>query len=1080
MAASSRYQKYTQLEHILARPDTYVGSLERDIERQWVLNADKTGMVLKTIEHVPGLFKIYDEILVNAIDQAATDPTLDSIRVTIDDDVVTVVNTGAGIPIEIHDKERMYIPEMIFGELLTSSNYDDSVKRTVGGRNGYGAKLANVFSSEFHLEVVDVGSQQKLSMTWTDNMRSKTKPVVSKKSCTKGYVKISFRPDFAKFGMAGLDADTLALFEKRVYDACACTPSRVSVYYNGKKLGYKNFEKYVDLYIGNRKDTVRIHESGRRWDVAVCHSSEGYRQVSFVNGINTSMGGTHVDHVVRKVVAKVMEKILAKNPNSQVKSTFVKEHMFVFVKATLENPSFSSQTKTECTLKPQSFGSSFECSEDFTKRLLKLGILDDALALARHKEMRELSKTDGKKRSTIKGIPKLDDANFAGTSRSEQCTLILTEGDSAKAFAVSGLSVVGRDYYGIFPLRGKMLNVREATAKQLVDNAEINALKQILGLQQGREYTSLSELRYGKIDILTDADVDGSHIKGLVINFFHTFWPSLLRFPTFVQATVTPVLKVSKRGEEHCFYTVNDYNRWKELQPCKGSSYHVKYYKGLGTSTSAEAKEYFRNKAQNTVHYVEHTDATPPILLAFKKEHADGRKQWILDGIRDQQTLEYTGNDQQIDFADFINRDLIQFSIADVERSIPSAIDGLKPSQRKVVYACRKRRNTEIKVSQLAGYASTETAYHHGEQSMTSTIVGLAQDFVGSNNMNLLEPKGQFGTRLMGGKDSASPRYIFTMLSGNCQRLIKPADDPLLEYLHDDGMRVEPKYYVPTLPLVLINGAEGIGTGYSCSVPCYSPADVSDNIRRHLRGEDMRELTPHYRGFTGTIAQASTPGQFVATGVYRVTGSKLEITELPVGRWTQDYKEFLDSLVDSKISSYENHSTEDRVRFVVRMDARQLARCDVVKDFKLSTSISTRNMHLFDRDGHIKKYASPLDIIREFVDVRMHYYRARKDHIVGQLGSSLKVLQNRVRFVQMVADDELVIFKKRKDAIVKELGALKFDTVDGVYDYLLNMKLYTLTHENIADLRAQQSAVAKELSDAKGTAPVDMWLSELQ
>uniref|UniRef100_A0A6C0F911 DNA topoisomerase (ATP-hydrolyzing) n=1 Tax=viral metagenome TaxID=1070528 RepID=A0A6C0F911_9ZZZZ len=1081
MATKDKYQKYTPLEHILARPDTYVGSLETDNEKQWVLNKNKTGFDYKTIKHIPGLYKIYDEILVNAIDQASIDNKLDTIKVSIDaNGTITVMNTGIGIPIEKHSKEDVYIPEMIFGQLLTSSNYDDNIKRTVGGRNGYGAKLANVFSSMFTLEVDDVQTQQTFTMTWTNNMQEKTEPIISKKACKKGLVKIIFKPDYKRFGLKKLDADSFALFEKRVYDACACTPDRVNVYFNDIKLCYKNFEKYVDLYIGNKKETNRIYESTKRWDVAVCYSDDGYKQISFVNGINTSIGGTHVDHVVRKIVNKIIDKIISKNANSQVKASFVKDHMFVFVKATLENPSFSSQTKTECTLKPQSFGSTFECSDDFSKKLLKLGIMEDAMALAKHKELRELSKTDGKKRGSIKGIPKLDDANFAGTSKSEKCTLFLTEGDSAKTFAVSGLSEIGRDYYGIFPLRGKLLNVREATPKQLIDNVEINAIKQILGLQQGRIYESLSDLRYGHIEILTDADVDGSHIKGLIINFIHTFWPSLLKFPTFIQSMVTPVIKVFKKNEEYSFYTISDYNVWKETKPCKGKTYTIKYYKGLGTSTSKEAKEYFRNKSQNTVYYIENDDASPHIVLAFKKDHADNRKQWILDGIQNNETIEYTGNNQQIDYSDFINKDLIQFSIADVERSIPSMIDGLKPSQRKVIFACRKRKNTEIKVSQLAGYASTVSAYHHGEQSMNSTIVGLAQNFVGSNNINLLQPKGQFGTRLMGGKDAASPRYIFTMLSNNCSQLIKTNDDPVLSYLNDDGMEIEPKYYVPTLPLVLINGADGIGTGYSSNVPCFNPDDIKTNIKLSLKNESLNEMIPWYNGFTGEIKPVPDfPGHYITIGKYSIVRDKLEITELPIGKWIQDYKEFLDSLIDDKIINYRNHSTEDKPHFVVKIDPKVISKCDVLKVFKLTSNLSTKNMHLFDANGNIKKYATPNDIIEEFVLVRMKYYQLRKNHIISQLTSTLDIISNKVRFIEMVTNDEIIIFKKKKDSIVNDLKQNKFTKIDDSYDYLLNLKLYNLTHENIVDLKKQHKNTQSELSNIKKLSTLDMWTNDL-
>lgn len=1078
MASTAKYQKFTQLEHILARPDTYVGSLEKEIEKQWILNPDSTAMIQQTVVHIPGLFKIFDEILVNAIDQCSVDSTVDAIKVNIDSasGTISVLNTGKGIPVEIHEKEQMYIPEMIFGNLLTSSNYDDNEKRTTGGRNGYGAKLANIFSTEFTVETYDVNSQKLYSQTWKDNMKIKGEPEIKKKKLSKGFAKFTFTPDLARFKMKKLDKDIIAMFEKRVHDACACTPATVNVFLNDKKLNFKSFEKYIDLYIGAKKDTLRVYDSGKRWDVAIAHSNDGFKQVSFVNGIATTVGGSHVDHVVKQVITKLTDKLTLKNANHNVKPNFIKDHLFVFVKATLENPSFSSQTKTECTSKVSSFGSRFDADEEFMKKVHKLGIMDDALALAKHKELRDLSKTDGKKRTTLKNVPKLDDANKAGSNQSHKCTLILTEGDSAKAFAIAGLSIVGRDYYGVFPLRGKLLNVREATAKQLVDNAEINALKQILGLQQNKVYNSVNELRYGKIMILTDADVDGSHIKGLIVNFVHHFWPSLLN-TEFITAMVTPVIKASRSNTVHSFYTLPDFNVWKEANGTQG--WNIKYYKGLGTSTSSEAKEYFKDLGTNIIHYHSDPETQSSIELAFKKENADKRKTWILEGIEAKETLDF--NQKQVSYNTLINKDLIWFSISDVQRSIPSMMDGLKPSQRKVIYACRKRSNKEIKVSQLAGYVSTETAYHHGEQSMMGTIIQLAQDYVGSNNMNLLLPNGQFGTRLLGGKDAASPRYIFTRLSEHAVSMFHHDDDALLTYLDDDGQKIEPQYFVPKIPLVLVNGAEGIGTGYSTSVPCYNPEDIKENINRILDNKGQKPMLPWYKNFKGKIVDNGS-GTYTTYGVYNLERRYLTITELPIGRWTQDFKEHLDKMIDINIEGFENHSTDHSVRFRIELKPEYSKKLDepmIIKDFKLSTNLSIKNMHLFDSNNNIAKYASPLDIISEFVQVRLEFYAERKKHLLSNYQHSLDILSNKIRFVRKICDEDIIIFKKKKNEINALLKSHKFTEFDGSYDYLLNMKIYTFTYELIEEMKAKQTKLNEAISTLKSTTPSAMWKQEL-
>lgn len=1075
MSSSEKYQKYTPLEHILKRPDSYVGSIENNVyDSYWILSEDKKSMIQKKITIVPGFFKIFDEILVNSIDQSSQDQNVDAIKVVVnkEEKFISVFNTGNGIPIELHSKEKIYIPEMIFGELLTSENYDDSKKRTVGGRNGYGAKLANIFSLRFIIEIVDPKSGQKYIQEFSKNMTEKTKPKITKCKNAKGYVKITFYPDLEKFGMTEFTDDILSVFEKRVYDCCACTHDKVNVYYNDTKLNYKTFEKYVDLYIGNKKETSRVYDSSARWEVAVCHSNDGFKQVSFVNGIQTHLGGAHVESVVKNLIKKMIENYKGKNT---IKENFVKEHLFVFVKATLENPTFSSQTKNECTSKYSSFGSRFDISEDFIKKISRLGILDDALALSKHKEQRELSKTDGKKKISIKGIPKLEDARKAGGSESANCTIIFTEGDSAKTCAISGLSIVGREYYGVFPLKGKLLNTREATSKQLVENEEINSIKQILGLQNGKEYTSPSELRYGKILILTDADVDGSHIKGLITNFIHNGWPSLCKMKLFMNAMITPILKITKRQTVISFYTLPEFEEWKRNNSISGWS--VKYYKGLGTSTSNEAKEYFRNMNKNVVNYTWDSESDENMLLAFKKENADKRKLWIQDGIKRNETLNYST--QSIPFNDFINKDLILFSIADNQRSIPNVIDGLKPSQRKVIYACRKRKNTEQKVAQLSGYVSTETCYHHGEMSMHSTIISLAQDFVGSNNFNLLEPIGQFGTRLMGGKDAASPRYIFTKLSEYTQKHFNKNDDELLEYLDDDGTKIEPKYFVPTLPLILVNGADGIGTGYSCNVPCFNPEDIKKEIKNCLDKKTVNDLTPWYKNFKGKIESNNTENTvFTVKGIYeQVSANTIEITELPIGSWTQDYKEFLENNLDKFIISYVNYSTECEVRFIVKYTPEKVK--DIWKDFKLMKTIRTTNMHLFDSNGEIRKYENTSEIIKEFVDVRMKFYKERKALMLKTMKRTMSILENKIRFIREVTDEEVIVFRKKKNEIVQVLKDRKYNTVDKSFDYLLDMKIHFLTFEKIQEFDKEHEKIKEEIQTLEGKTERELWEEDL-
>ena len=554
-------QKLTHIEHILKRPDSYVGPVDLNVEPYWVLNSNKSQFEKKNLKYSPALLKIFDEILVNAIDRNSMHPkNVTSISVDIDKEsgAVTIENNGplGGIGVRMHEKEGLWNPELTFGHLLTSTNYDDSQKRIVGGRNGYGAKLTNIYSSDFSIVIKDHENKQTYTQKWSKNMTICEPPKIKKHSGATSSVSVTFVPDWRRFGLSKMENAIYKIFQKRVWDANICTTPNCKVKFNGDVLPKQNLDTYAKMHEGVENVTS---VTGDRWSVCIGPSENGLEQVSFVNGICTTKGGTHVDHVASLVASGIIDEMAKK---IKLKPQQVKNTFNIFVKATLENPTFSSQVKSECTIKVQDFGSKFEMPKTFVKNVLKTGISDELTALSKFKEMKELAKTDGgARKSKITGIPKLDDANKAGTAQSKKCTLIVTEGDSAKTLAVAGLSVVGRDHYGVFPLRGKCKNVRDASVAQLTGNQEFNDLKKILGLQQGKEYNDVSELRYGRLMIMTDADNDGSHIKGLILNMIDYFWPSLLKLG-FVVSMVTPIIKASRGNQTKSFYTDSKFRTW--------------------------------------------------------------------------------------------------------------------------------------------------------------------------------------------------------------------------------------------------------------------------------------------------------------------------------------------------------------------------------------------------------------------------------------------------------------------------------------------------------------------------------------
>lgn len=1129
------YQKKTQLEHILLRPDTYIGSVERQESTQWVYDKATASMVQKNLTFVPGLFKIFDEILVNAADNKIRDPSMDTLKVDIErgHERISIYNNGRGIPIEMHSKEGIYVPELIFGHLLTSSNYDDKERKVTGGRNGYGAKLCNIFSTEFVVETADARHKKKYKQTFSHNMGQRGEPIISEHN-KEDYTRITFKPDLKKFGMPHLDEDILALFERRVYDMAGCIRG-IKVFLNGERIAIKSFKEYVTLFLpkpsspsASQMETEAlsisasiphptiVHERiGERWEVCVTASDGAFQQMSFVNAICTYKGGIHVNYITDQVTTAIGEQLKKKSKDmATVKPAQIKNQLMVFINCHIENPTFDSQTKEYMTLRSSAFGSECKLGPEFIKKVLKCGVVENVMSWAHFKQTQQLKKTDGAKRNRLAGIAKLDDANNAGTKNASKCTLIVTEGDSAKALAVSGLSVVGRDNYGVFPLRGKLLNVREATHKQILDNQEINHIKQILGLQHGQVYSSVSSLRYGSLMIMTDQDHDGSHIKGLVINFLEHFFPSLLRIPGFLVEFITPIVKATRGRQEIAFYTIPEYESWKAAHADE-HGWTIKYYKGLGTSTAADARKYFAAMERHRKVFapIDETDRQL-VDMAFSKKRADERKEWLKTCTTDTY-MDHSA--EVIKISDFINKELILFSMADNARSIPSVVDGLKPGHRKILFSCFKRKlRGEIKVAQLAGYVSEHSAYHHGEQSLCSTIIGMAQNFVGSNNLNLLEPIGQFGTRLQGGKDAASSRYVFTSLSPFARLLFRPEDDALLKYLTDDGQNIEPQWYVPILPLVLVNGGEGIGTGWMTAIPNFNPRDIVANLHRLMEGDAPVEMQPWYHGFQGSIEPLG-PDRFKISGTWRkIDDATLEISELPIGTWTQSYKEMLEQMLAGEstiLKDYKEHHTDTTVRFLLTFTPEGMAVVEaegIEKRLRLSTFINLNNLVCFDAQGRLRRYSSPVSILEDFYHLRLEYYGKRKEWLVQQLTSEWSRLDNRVRFIMEIIEGKLVVQNRKKIEIINDLSRRGYATFEGEkststggegerpadsereedtpsatkistgYDYLLSMPIYSLTREKVERLAADRATKEAELNALLGRKPKDLWRADLE
>ena len=1063
------YKHLNLHEHCLHRPDTYIGSVRP--ERRVAPTANEAFAIAdREVTAIPAIHRMFDEAVSNAMDNVWRGSTMGcpvkSIRVSVDaaSGRFTVENDGLSIPVRRTEDDSLWIPEMLFGKLLTSSNYDDEEERLTGGRNGLGISLTNVFSSSFAVRVVDPGSRKSYEQEWSDNMRKKSIPKI--RVCkSKGLTRVSWVPDAAYFGREpGFGESEMGMFRKVALDASLYTG--VKLFFNEELVPAHSLLEYARCW-GEFADHLDLRTPDSRV-LLVPH--RGFSHVSMVNGICTPQGGAHVTAWADAVFPPIAQR-LSKALKTTISAKDVKGYFRIFVVCTLPNPEFGSQTKLRLTAPaPQTY---FPPAK--LKAVCKWAFVESLRELAQRRELQSLKNTERKRRNAV-SVDGHDPANKAGTKDAANCALILCEGLSAKTYAVIGIQEgmdfgngrrKGRDWFGILPLRGKVLNTRNVTTSKVASNQEITNIVQVLGLRHGCDYSddsAFATLRYGRVVLLCDSDVDGYHIQGLLLNMLDHLFPSLLRRRGFLFAMETPIVKAVVGKQVFRFYSLSEAQQF--LSNHRASA--VQYYKGLGTSSDRDVRETF---GRSLITYGMDGEGEERLDMAFSKTRATERKKWLAR-VPDQVDPQPTAVDgvRSLRVCEFVDCQLVQFSIDDCKRSLPSVLDGLKESQRKVLFTCLAQPQ-KTKVAQLAGKVATLTQYHHGEQCLFGTIINLAQDFVGSNNLPLLQKEGQFGTRLSGGKDAASARYIYVSLAEQTRRLFPKEDDDLLPKQWEDGEPIEPGYYLPVLPMILVNGvSSGIGTGWSTSIPSFSPSVLAAWIRAWLEQKPLPTLVPWYRGFRGDIRKTGA-GSYETRGLVRKQGKQWVVSELPVGMWTDRFADALERLVrDKKVKKVRNHSTPESVQF----DITLAAGVDV-SVIPLTTTISARNMVAFSADGSIRKYGTVEDILEEFCRLRLRMYEQRKRELESELARLATSVREKRRFVEAVVSGKLEARRLGPELLEKR----KFARQNGSFAYLLDLPLRSLHSDRVVALQKREEELTKAVARAKTQSAESLWVSEL-
>lgn len=1067
------YQKLTQEEHVLKRPDTYVGSTLIQDKAVWTIsdpnNINDFSIEKKNIKYTPAFLKLFDEILTNASDHVQRGGGVKNIKVNITKDWnISVWNDGTGIPIQIHKEHNIYVPELIFGHLLTGSNYDDTEERYGAGRNGLGSKLVSIFSSKFVIDCAD--GKKAYYQEFLDNLSIKTKPVI--KTTTKSYTNITYTPDFTRLPIEDTSDNLLSMCIKRVIDIAVYNPT-IKVYFNDKLININNIKDWCNLHIS--KDSELFYEEiNDKWAIGLTQSNtDNFEQCSIVNGNTTWSGGTHVDFIMNQIVKRLTEELTKGKKGIKIKPIDIKNKFHLFLVCKIANPTFDSQTKENLTIKIKD---KVELSDKLYKQLLKSEIIQSILEWVQMREQAALNKLNTKSAGKTIRVDKLVDAHQAGTVNGYKCALCIAEGDSARGTVLTGLSEVGRDYWGVFPIKGRPLNVRDVAVSKIINNDEISNIIKIIGLVPGKTYKDIKELRYGKIVFFTDADHFGISIKGLLINFIHKMWPELLSLG-FCYEFITPIVKATKGKVLKEYYDIEKYKRDVELEKLNG--FHIKYYKGLGTITAPEIKDMFKNIDKHLIQFkYEEKRDSDKIDMVFNSKRANERKEWMTN-YKGEILPDKFGKHNKI--GEFIDTEFIQFSNYDNVISIPNMIDGLKPSQRKIMFGAFKRNlKDEIKVAQFGGYIAEHTHYAHGENNLFGTIISMAQNFVCANNIPLFIAKGNFGNR-RDPKSAASPRYIYTYLNPIVSLIFRKEDERILNYLYEDTDQIEPEYYLPIIPMLLVNGTSGIGTGWSTDIPKYNPLSLIQVIRKKLTKPDIRyAINPSYVGWNGDLDWNDDKNTYISKGIYTLSKNKkqVHITELPIDVSTDKYISILDKLCDDKkIKKYTDNSTDITIHITIDLiDNTKLS--DLESILKLTNNISINNMNTF-LDNKIVKWNSAEELLNTWFDIRLKYYEIRKTKWLKVLELQYKKYINILCFIKAVISNELIINNRKKSDIINDLTEMEFEMYNDSYDYLLNIPIYHLSKDKYDEYKQSAKNLKNDIQEYKQKTPSEIWDDEL-
>jgi DNA topoisomerase-2 len=1143
-----QYEKMTHIDQIRHRPDTYIGSPAGvSSDSLWMAKIVGEGTVrveCVTTSLAPAIAGISKEAFDNASDNVersrveGINPGM--VRCQMTERSLTILNEGKHIPIVVHHKERIWVPQMIFGVLLTSDNYNDSdsISRYKIGRNGYGIKLTNIFSTIFNLVIGDPVNHLKYTQTWTNGMKTVSEPLIEAYNGS-GFTQITFVPDFDYFyekqqGGQGTFLESMKGFYLNRTMEMSFAAQIVTIFdgcFNGVsnqiQLDYRDAQTYFNAHFeGHDPDRKQRHwrsDDGRNEFVIAETPGKGFAH-AFVNGTPVHQG-EHVNAYVIAVFEQVSLKF-EKQHGKKIRVDQLKKHVSILLRVTLDKPQFDGQIKKKLT-KPKP---KVVLPNDVTKEVLKWDSLDEELRKAfnmksKHAPVVKLSNT---KVSTVSLA--LQATNPDPRERAK-CGLIITEGETGKTLALQGLQYLpgGKDYNSVYPIRGKTMNIERHSDADIAKNKELSDILNILNADITIDYhtdlKNLAKLTHRKIILMCDADYDAYHIQGLLIKFVMTKLKTLAPFE-FIFILMTPVIEGMRAGQRLAFYHQKQFDKWCRENDAKG--WNFEYMKGLGSwdTDKKTCKTLFENPVIVSMQADAETDNM--LRLAFDKKLTDPRKQWIAGYDPNSECILRTPRPM----SEFFNEEFRDYSKAAVIRAIPRLMDGMKPVHRKILYCLLKRfkgdmETKRIKIPQFGGYVMEKAGYHHGEQALYTTIIGMGQHYVtGPNNLPLVSGKGNFGARRLRGADQSPARYLKCGLAPIARLIYRKEDDALWEILYDDGVPVEPKEMYPVIPMALINKCEGIGTGWSTKIQPHDPRVVLEWVRqwvvekrakRDLPKEDLTidvatkpELIPWWRDYHGTLVRIKNQPHEVYRneGAFQYQFHTVFITELPVElspdhykNWGDKQEEIYKAKPDEGIfRSFSEGKDATKVDFTISgMSAPTLAKLNLIRTIAMS------NMVLIDKDNVPKKFNYTFEIVCEWCSDRLEIYERRRLNLLKTKEEHVRNITLKYLFVKDVVDGRLELRNRPREEIIPYMIAHGYPygqkkTVplgpDGKKvkqtkqpqdnpknkqetDFLA-IPVGALTRERLRKLQEEKAKCEQELDFYRTVLAEDLWLKDLQ